>query len=79
MKTKWGSCNAVARTIRLNTDLAKMAPHYLEYVLVHELVHLQERRHNERFIAYLDRSMPLWRQYQTELNREPLGNQHWIN
>lgn len=77
MKTKWGSCNTPARTIRLNTDLAKLPPHCLEYVLVHELVHLLERRHNDRFTALMDRFMPRWPHYRTELNRSALSNQDW--
>src|ERR1035441_7525712 len=55
MKTKWGSCNPASRSIRLNTDLAKKPRECLEYILVHEMVHLLERRHNERFKEYMDK------------------------
>jgi len=58
MKTKWGSCNPRAHTIRLNTDLAKKPRECLEYVVVHEMVHLREPTHNARFIAMMDQFMP---------------------
>lgn len=77
MKTKWGSCNPVARNIRLNTDLAKKSPACLEYIVVHELVHLLERHHNERFIGLMDAHMPQWRQYREMLNSLPLAHQEW--
>lgn len=77
MKTKWGSCNPVARNIRLNTDLAKKPPACLEYIVVHELVHLLERHHNERFIGLMDAHMPQWRQYREMLNSLPLAHQEW--
>ncbi|MGI4873046.1 MAG: M48 family metallopeptidase [Janthinobacterium lividum] len=68
MKTKWGTCNIEARRIWLNLELAKVAPHLLEYVLVHELTHLLERHHNARFKELLDQFMPAWRTYRAELN-----------
>lgn len=68
MKTKWGTCNIEARRIWLNLELAKVAPHLLEYVLVHELTHLLERHHNARFKELLDQFMPAWRTYRVELN-----------
>ena len=77
MKTKWGSCNHTARTIRLNTELVKKPPECLEYVVVHELVHLLEPTHNARFVALIDRLMPQWRQHRDELNRTPLAHQNW--
>jgi predicted metal-dependent hydrolase len=77
MKTKWGTCTIEARRIWLNLELAKKAPHCLEYVIVHELVHLLERHHNARFEAYMNRFMPLWRHYREELNRAPLGHATW--
>ncbi|OIO00354.1 MAG: hypothetical protein AUJ49_09940 [Desulfovibrionaceae bacterium CG1_02_65_16] len=58
MRTKWGSCSATAGRIWFNLELAKRPVQCLEYVLVHELVHLLERHHNERFIALMDQSMP---------------------
>jgi predicted metal-dependent hydrolase len=77
MKAKWGSCNITARTIRLNTELAKKPPECLEYVVVHELAHLLERTHNARFVALMERFMPNWRQHKAELNRKPLGHEDW--
>lgn len=77
MRTKWGSCNTTARSIRLNTELAKKPRECLEYVVLHELVHLIERRHDERFKQYMDRFMPHWRQFRDELNRAPLVHQEW--
>lgn len=77
MKTRWGSCNARARRIWLNLELAKKPEHCLEYVLVHELVHLVERRHDARFLAIMDRHMPLWRAYRKELNAAPLAHESW--
>ena len=77
MKTKWGSCNPVARNIRLNTDLAKKPPQCLEYIVAHELAHLLERRHNDRFTALMDAHVPQWRQYREMLNSLPLAHQEW--
>ncbi|NUO79348.1 M48 family metallopeptidase, partial [candidate division KSB1 bacterium] len=57
--------------------LAKKSPLCLEYVLVHELVHLHERLHNERFIALMDQFLPKWRLLRAELNRAPLGHARW--
>jgi len=77
MKTKWGSCNPVARTIRLNTELAKKPKECLEYIVVHELAHLIERHHNERFLAIMDKHMPRWRLHRQELNDGPLAQEAW--
>lgn len=77
MKTKWGSCNPVAGNIRLNTDLAKKPPACLEYIVAHELTHLLERHHNDRFTALMDAHMPQWRQYREMLNSLPLAHQEW--
>ena len=60
MKTKWGACNARARNIRLNTELVKKPRDLLEYVIVHELMHLIEPRHSDRFMALMDRHYPHW-------------------
>lgn len=68
MKTKWGTCNIAARRVWLNLELAKKPVRCIEYVLVHELTHLLERNHNERFRALLDKFMPQWRVYRSELN-----------
>lgn len=72
MKTKWGSANAVRRTIRLNTDLAKKAPEYLDYVVLHELAHFLSPRHDARFVAVLDRHLPNWATLRQELNTSTL-------
>ncbi|OUJ62576.1 metal-dependent hydrolase [Vibrio parahaemolyticus] len=78
MKTKWGSCNTQAKRIWLNLELAKKPPECLEYILVHELVHLLERNHNERFKGYMDRLLPDWRERRDLLNRMPLAHNNWI-
>ena len=77
MKTRWGTCNIEAQHIWLNLELVKKPLHCVEYVVVHELVHLLERHHNERFITYMNRYMPLWTHYREELNRAPLGHETW--
>lgn len=78
MKTRWGSCNIRDRRLWLNLELAKKPPHCLEYVLVHEMVHLLERLHNERFKALMDQLMPQWRLYREELNQTPLAHEEWV-
>lgn len=78
MKTKWGSCNTDTKRILLNLELAKKPPECLEYILVHELVHLIERRHNERFKNYMDRLLPDWRERRDLLNNMPLAHEDWI-
>ncbi len=77
MKTKWGSCNSNDRRIWLNLELAKKPVQCLEYILFHEMVHLLERRHNDRFHALINQFMPKWRLYREELNRTPLGHATW--
>lgn len=77
MKTKWGSCNPKRHSIRLNSELAKKPQECLEYVIVHELVHLLEPSHNHRFVALMDKFMPQWKQFRDELNRVPLAHQEW--
>lgn len=68
MKTRWGTCNPAAKRIWLNLELAKKNPACLEYIVVHEMVHLLERHHNERFIGYMDNFLPNWRGIKAELN-----------
>lgn len=68
MKTRWGSCNIQAKRIWINLELAKKNPRCLEYIIVHEMVHLLERKHNDRFKAYIDKYLPKWREVQKELN-----------
>jgi hypothetical protein len=77
MKTKWGSCNPGARSIRLNTDLAKKPRECLEYIVVHEMVHVLEPTHNARFVALMDRLMPQWHAYRDQLNRLPVRHEKW--
>lgn len=77
MKTKWGSCSPSLRSIRLNTDLAKKPRECLEYIVVHEMVHLLEPTHNAQFIALMDRFMPQWQLYRAELNRLPVRHEQW--
>lgn len=78
MKTKWGSCNIAAKRIWLNLDLAKKPPECLEYILVHEMVHMLERHHNERFKQYMDVFLPNWRERRDMLNSMPLAHEHWV-
>lgn len=77
MKTRWGTCNYKAGRIWLNLELAKKPEHCLEFIIVHEMAHLLERSHNDRFKAYLDRFMPQWRRYKEELNRTVLSYEKW--
>jgi predicted metal-dependent hydrolase len=77
MKTKWGSCNPKKATIRFNTDLAKKPLACLEYVLVHELAHLIEPTHSDRFRAILNRHLPNWPHLRSQLNRAPLAHEEW--
>lgn len=72
MKTKWGSCNVKKRNIRLNTELVKKPKDLLEYVIVHEMAHLIEANHSDRFTALLDQHYPNWREARAELNALPL-------
>lgn len=77
MKTKWGSCNIEARRIWFNLELAKKPVKCLEYILVHELVHLLERHHSDRFMGLMDRFMPNWRMHRDVLNQSPLAHEDW--
>lgn len=79
MKTRWGSCNTTTGKVWLNLELAKKPPQALEYILVHEMSHLLERRHNDRFTALLDSFMPQWRTYRDELNSFPLRHEDWTH
>lgn len=77
MKTKWGSCNHRAGHIRLNTELVKKPKDLVEYVVVHEMLHLIEPKHSERFVGLLDTHYPTWREARAELNALPLGAEVW--
>ncbi|TQL16593.1 hypothetical protein FBY58_0129 [Zymomonas mobilis] len=72
MKTLWGSCNVKARRIWLNSELVKKPPECLEYVVVHEMVHLLEASHNRRFYGFMDRFLPDWKERRRRLNRFPI-------
>lgn len=74
MKTRWGSCTPSSGRIRLNSELAKRSPEFLEYVVVHEMTHLLEPSHNARFKALMDRFMPQWRSCRQLLNRWPINH-----
>ncbi len=77
MKTKWGSCNYEAGHIRLNTELVKKPKDLVEYVVVHEMVHLIEPTHNDRFVSILTEHYPSWREARAELNELPLSAEVW--
>lgn len=77
MKTKWGSCSTASQKIWMNLELAKKPPQSLEYVIVHELSHLIERKHNDRFVKLMDRHLPDWRTIRDELNAAPLSHEDW--
>ena len=77
MRTKCGSCSHDSGNIRLNTDLARKPPECLEYIVVHELAHLLEPTHNQRFIALMDQFMPKWMFYKDQLNRLPVRHEDW--
>ena len=78
MKTKWGSCNRETGHIWLNVELAKKHPDSLEYLAVHEMTHLLERSHGERFTNLMDQNMPDWRARRDRLNQAPLGHEQWV-
>lgn len=77
MKTKWGSCNCRAHTIRLNTELVKKPKALLEYVMVHEMLHLVEPTHSEKFLGLMNKHYPFWREARAELNALPLAAVSW--
>ncbi len=78
MKTKWGSCNQKTGHIWLNVELAKKHPESLEYIVVHEMTHLLERGHGERFASLMDKNLPDWRARRDGLNQSPLGHEQWV-
>ena len=77
MKTRWGSCNTLAGSIRLNTELAKKPKECLEYIVVHEMVHLLEPTHNQRFVELMNRFMPNSTFYRDALNQLPVRHERW--
>lgn len=78
MKTKWGSCNHKAHSIRLNTELAKKPKECLEYTIVHEMIHLLEPTHNARFITLMNQFMPFWQFCKNKLNQLPVSHEEWV-
>jgi len=77
MKTKWGTCNIEQKRIWINLELAKKPIHCLEYIIVHEMIHLLERHHNDRFLALIEKYMPKWKFYKEELNKLPVSHADW--
>ncbi|MBM4185664.1 MAG: M48 family metallopeptidase [Gemmatimonadetes bacterium] len=77
MKTKWGGCSPRARNVRLNTELVKKPKDLLEYVVVHEMLHLIAPNHSERFVTLISKYYPAWREARAELNDLPLGAAEW--
>lgn len=77
MKTKWGTCNPAAKRIWLNLELAKKPIECIEYIVVHEMAHLLERTHNDRFVMLMDKFMPKWRFHRDELNKLPVSHIDW--
>lgn len=77
MKTKWGTCNREAKRIWINLELAKKPQECLEYIVIHEMVHLIERTHNNNFVAHMDKFLPQWRHLKEELNRLPVSHTEW--
>lgn len=79
MKTKWGSCSPESAHLWFNIELAKKDPRCLEYIVVHEMAHLRERGHGERFVALMDQYLPHWRAVRDELNAAPLADEAWTD
>jgi len=79
MRTRWGTCSRLAKRIWLNLDLAKKEKEYTEYIVVHEMAHLLERKHNNRFTGFMDKYLPKWRLYKEGLNVTSLKNENWQN
>lgn len=77
MKTKWGTCNIEQKRIWVNLELAKKPIICLEYIILHELIHLIERHHNDNFLAYMEKFMPQWKYHKDELNRLPVSHGEW--
>ena len=77
MQTKWGTCNPADQRIWVNLELGKKPPQCLEYIVVHEMTHLLEPSHNNRFVSLMELFLPKWRLYKDELNRLPVRHEHW--
>ena len=79
MKTKWGTCNIEEKRIWINLELAKKPLHCLEYIVVHEMMHLLERHHNDHFLSLMEKFLPQWKFYKEELNRLPFSHGEWAS
>tara|TARA_Y100000031_G_C8208797_1_gene379909 strand:+ start:481 stop:1209 length:729 start_codon:yes stop_codon:yes gene_type:complete len=79
MKTRWGTCNHKAKTIWLNLELVKKPESCIEYAVVHELIHLIEEKHSNKFMALMDKHLPKWKSEKEELNRLILAHENWLN
>lgn len=77
MKNRWGSCDSKKKHININIELIKKNPACLNYIVVHELVHLIEPNHNQRFKELMDANLPNWRYFRDLLNSAPLAYAHW--
>jgi predicted metal-dependent hydrolase len=77
MKTKWGSCNIEEKRIWVNLELAKKPERCLEYIIIHEMIHLLERHHNDKFLYYLETYLPNWKKLKDELNNLPVSHADW--
>jgi hypothetical protein len=77
MRTKWGTCNEEAKRIWVNLELVKKPFECIEYIVVHEMVHLRERNHNDKFVAYMNHYLPEWKQLKNELNKLPVSHVDW--
>ena len=77
MKTRWGSCNTRKHRIWINLELVKLSPEYIDYVVLHEMVHLLEKGHNKRFYGFMDMYSPTWRNLRKELKNHSLEAEYW--
>jgi hypothetical protein len=77
MQTLWGTCNTTERRIWLNLELAKKPVECIEYIVVHEMVHILERKHDDNFIRLMNKHLPKWKFFREELNRSPLRHENW--
>jgi len=77
MKTKWGTCNEEAKRVWLNFELVKKPIECVEYIVVHEMVHLKVRNHNNKFVAYMNHFLPEWKQLKADLNKMPVSHLEW--
>ncbi len=77
MKTKWGTCNIKKHRIWINLELAKKSEPCLKFIVAHEIVHMWEHHHNDRFVELMNKFMPRWKTYRAELNRAPLCHADW--